>query len=1696
MINPHAETDTALENKHSLQTLSRTLAMSQGQFSLILVRCNYASLREQIVEQLRQQYPVTLRELVLPVSVKTLYTTIEAELGGEHPGALMVFGLETVSDIDQVLTSTNYVREEFRNNFPFPIALWVTDKISKKLIRLVTDIESWTTTIEFSLSPDELIDFLGKSASRLFSAVLDEGAWRLTNNAILGASSALELESARQDLQSYGISLHPALEASLHFILGRQEYASNCIDAALELYQQSLNFWQNEVVRMNGEGELVVSSFHLPHSSLLEGVLLFHIGLCYHRHAEQKRTGNVSYWTEAKNHLQRCINIFDRAGRQDLVAEFINQLGEVLQHLEDWDSLWDLAVKSRRLHQDIGEPAQVNLAQDYGFLAAVALERKEWENAKEWAAIALEILPATVAKETEHETRVKSQYKSLYLLILAMAENELGEKALAIHHLEIACRESLPVYDPQLYLRLLEMRRELYFQEGYYLEAFKIKQEYRAIEHTYRFRAFIGAGRLQPHQEAINPAMETTAPAATIADEITASGRERDLNRLIERMSSTQHKLTVIYGQSGVGKSSIVRAGLVPALKQKAIDSRSVLPSVLQVYNDWRRELRRQLSIGKSKITGQPIEEFAPEFASSNDPISTIDAEYKTEESNSDSHFDSVGINGAAVRSAQETAVDTAQIIELLRKNAEQKNLLTVLIFDQFEEFFFLWKEPAKRQEFFEFLRLCLNIPFVKVILSVREDYLHYLLEFSRRKNPINAFDNDIMGDILSKDILFYLGNFSPADARAVIKKLTERSQFYLEPALIDELVKDLAQDSGEVRPIELQVVGAQLQEEEITTLAQYQQLGANPKQKLVEQFLEEVVKDCGPENERAVRRVLYLLTDENDTRPLKTRAELATDLATLEESDKLDLVLELLVKSGLAFRWTEVPVELYQLIHDYLVAFIRQQEELDRQSEFAELQKQNKLNRDQIEKFRQEKELTEAKEKQREAEEKLQRNQRKQQFWMGFITVVAGAILLGAFTLSASIQAEQAKKAKQEAEIARIDGLISGSEVLLLSSKNDPLGVLLASVKLGKESQKTEMSIATKNQLAERLRQVVSGLQERNSFEGHGKGISGVSFSPDGNTIASASADCTVRIWNKNGQVIGVPLQHNDSLFGISFSPDGKTIATTSADKIAKLWRVKDGAAIATFRGHDEPVTSVSFSPDGQTIATASYDRTVKLWTKDGILLRTLIGHKDWVLGVSFSPDGAAIASASKDGTVKLWNLDGKEIETLNGHISWVYSVSFSPDRKTIATASADNTIKLWNLDGKELRTLKGHNDHVVSVSFSNDGETIASGSADDTIKIWNAYTGELLNTLRGHQDDVRSVSFNRDGTIASGSYDKTIKIWQPDSTPLSKILAGHSDWIYSISFSPDGKIIASGSADKTVKIWRTDGSLVKTVFSNQGSVSAVSFSPKGDILATAGENKTVKLWNLEGKELKTLKGHDGEVFSVSFNPEGSVVATASDDKTVKLWNRDGKLLKTLNHQESVNSVSFSPNGKIIASASEDKTVKLWRFNGKDVTLVETLKHGDSVNSVSFSPDSKTIASASNDKTLKLWDIDGKLLETLNSSDRVIGGSFSPDGKLIALANADNTITLWQFVGTNATLLKTIQHTARAISLGFSPNSKILAFGGRDKTVTLLPVDNLNLGSIVARGCDWMQDYLMYNPMVSNSDRNLCQTQNTGLQP
>ncbi|WP_257236978.1 hypothetical protein [Nostoc sp. 'Peltigera malacea cyanobiont' DB3992] len=190
MSNQQEPENLAFDNEHSLQTLVRTITLSQGGFSLILLRCNYADLRKRMVERLHQLSPVHIHEITLPSSVKTLYTNIREQLGDEQPPALMIFGLESVKDIDTVLTSANQVREEFRKNFPFPILLWVNDSVLQKFIRLATDLENWATIIEFENPTDELVNFLQQKSDEIF-------AGDVTPNPQI----CRELETARQDLQ-------------------------------------------------------------------------------------------------------------------------------------------------------------------------------------------------------------------------------------------------------------------------------------------------------------------------------------------------------------------------------------------------------------------------------------------------------------------------------------------------------------------------------------------------------------------------------------------------------------------------------------------------------------------------------------------------------------------------------------------------------------------------------------------------------------------------------------------------------------------------------------------------------------------------------------------------------------------------------------------------------------------------------------------------------------------------------------------------------------------------------------------------------------------------------------------------------------------------------------------------------------------------------------------------------------------------------------------------------------------------------------------------------------------------------------------------------------------------------------------------------------------------------------------------------
>jgi WD40 repeat protein len=282
----------------------------------------------------------------------------------------------------------------------------------------------------------------------------------------------------------------------------------------------------------------------------------------------------------------------------------------------------------------------------------------------------------------------------------------------------------------------------------------------------------------------------------------------------------------------------------------------------------------------------------------------------------------------------------------------------------------------------------------------------------------------------------------------------------------------------------------------------------------------------------------------------------------------------------------------------------------------------------------------------------------------------------------------------------------------------------------------------------------------------------------------------------------------HLSSINALAFSPDGHTLASGSADRTVKLWKLDSTVARCSLSGHSSLINAVAFSPDGRTLASGSWDHTIKIWnleTKE--LIHTLCEHSGWIKCVVISPDGQSLASSSADKSIKIWDLGGGKVRaTFCGHSGAVEAIAISPDGQILASGSADKTIKIWNLGSGDVQlTLDGHSDTVNSLTFSPSGQILISASADKTIKIWDLGSGRLLHTLIGHSEAVNSIALNVHGnTLISGSADKTVKIWHPGSGELLHTLSGHSAGVTCVAISPDSRVIASGSQDKTIKIWQ----------------------------------------------------------------------------------------------------------------------------------------------------------------------------------------------------------------------------------------------------------------------------------------------------
>ena len=1129
-------------------------------------------------------------------------------------------------------------------------------------------------------------------------------------------------------------------------------------------------------------------------------------------------------------------------------------------------------------------------------------------------------------------------------------------------------------------------------------------------------------------------------------------GRDELIDRLISRIShaGSSETFLAVVGPSGSGKSSVVKAGLVPRIRHGAIEG-SENWFIAEMYPGVNPLV--ELEAALLRIAVNPTDSLLTHLQEDNGLIQAIQ---------------------------QVLPVD--------------ENIQVLLVIDQFEELFTLIDDNRLRQQFITILLDAINhnSNILHIVITLRADFYD---------KPLQYHD---FGELLRKRTEIVLP-LSIQELEQAIRQPAENLGANFESGLVNTIISAVSEQPG-MLPL-LQYMLTQLFDQRqgrTLTLQAYEELGGVTGA-LTQKA--DTIYDQLPETQQDSIRQLFLRLvtlgeGAEDTRRRVHRTE-------LERIPEIDFILELF---GMAYLLTfdhdpKTRIPTVQVAHEQLIrswdtfkGWVQENRDdlrihrnlttatnewLENERDAGFLARDARLEQfelwqsqtdlvlsDTEQDFLEHSLLADQERKQAEQERKAyeaqiaRRAQNFQRITFGLMIVVVAAIFAVAMAM---IQSNNAISI-QQTSVAREHE--ANTQVFVAGETLTPIPVTLDAVAtLQDESYRFQVAgqgallqsqnendalafafEAVSNNLPPAdvqsiFYEIASNSYNRMTFQVDADWFRNVAFSPDGLSLASISSDTTITIWSTvDGQEQLTLSGHDAKIRSVAYSPDGATLASASDDSTVKLWNINSGQERLTLSGHSDWIRNIAFNPAGTILASASDDNTVKLWNaNNGQELLTLEGHDRRVLNVAFSPDGQTLASASSDTTIKLWDANsGQERLILSGHTSDVWSVAFSPDGQTLASASSDNTIKLWNInDGQEQRTLSGHTSKVVSVAFSPDGNTLASASEDHTIKFWNALRGEEILNLNAHVNEVWHVTYSPDGnTLASTGSDNMVKIWNVTSAKELDILRAHQSEIWSVAFSPDGKTLASAS--NVIKLWDINTRQeVRTLEGHIFSVRHITFSPDGRILASASEDNSVILWNVEtGDELATLEGHDFDVFSTAFDPTGQILASASQDNTIKLWAVEtAQELATLEgHDSKVRSVAFSPDGQTLASASEDNTVKLWDVESQ-TELVTLGTHTAWVINLAFSPDGSMLASGSEDQTIKLWDV-ATLQERL-TLDTHIGDvwsvAFSPDGSVLASASSDKSVKLWD-TASGQELVTLIGHTSDVRSIAFNPNGTMLA--------------------------------------------------------
>lgn len=728
------------------------------------------------------------------------------------------------------------------------------------------------------------------------------------------------------------------------------------------------------------------------------------------------------------------------------------------------------------------------------------------------------------------------------------------------------------------------------------------------------------------------------------------------------------------------------------------------------------------------------------------------------------------------------------------------------------------------------------------------------------------------------------------------------------------------------------------------------------------------------------------------------------------------------------------------------------------------------------------------------------QRNERLQKLLLGVLGV--GFVMATGLGSIAHLESRRANRNEKIARRSEIEALIASAEGWF-ASKNR-LDAMIQAIRAHKKlSQMRDPDSALSQQVDEVLRQIIYGTHEINRFSGHQGVIKQVAYRSDGQQIATASEDNTLKLWHPDGRLQHSLAGHRQGVLSVSYAPNADLLATGGGGGTIILWNPQTGTQLTTLEAGETRILSLAFSPDGQRLAAGTVDGRVLLWNRQGTLLKTVRAHQAMVRSVAFSPKGDRLVTSSADKTIKVWHpTEGRLLNTLTGHAATVAHVAFSPDGQRLASASSDTTIKLWTRDGQLLNTLVGHQVAVTNVQFSPDGNRLVSTSLDHQTRFWTA-TGEPLNAYDGISAAGGAIAFSPNGKylVSSGLEDSHDAVLWRLETPLYAVFGSHAAAVTSIDYSPTGEVLASSSSDGDIKLWQPNGELKATLQGHEAAVLELEFSPNGDMLASTSLDQTIRLWQTDGTPLLTYEGHARDAARMAFAPQGNEIASAGyREGMLRIWQPDGTALAAPARMgTNIHAVIWQPDNALVALSNADRRIQLW--NPTTQTVVATLTgYAANVRDMDFDAAGDWLATGDEEGIVKLWRmVDQTAAVTLSGhTDQIWDVSFAPaatasffEMPLLASASADKTIRLWSLEGQAVSTLD--KHTAAVLDLTFSPDGRSLFSASSDQTII-----RWNLPEVLALdppvyACRWVEDYLTTNTEVDGTIRQICDWERRG---